>query len=189
MEQLKFKINNNLISELNDKFRKYYKKINAIIFGIELDVYEMCVQKIIDLMEDKTIGIIPEYSILSLHPNSEKKYSECNESIEKLINKLKTSCYNIINKTKGDNMSKCNLQGEVEKKINKLYKEYQTDVIDCFAQLNYGYCITVHKSQGSTFKNVFIDMNDILNNNNQNETSKCLYTSITRTSKKIYLLI
>ena len=60
-------------------------------------------------------------------------------------------------------------------------------MIDKFAQLNYGYCITVHKSQGSTFKNVFIDINDILDNNNQNETSKCLYTAITRSSKTLNL--
>ena len=86
-------------------------------------------------------------------------------------------------------MNKCDLQTEVEKKINKLYQEYQYNFVDCFAQLNYGYCITVHKSQGSTFKNVFVDINDILDNNNINETSKCLYTSITRSSKTLKLLI
>ena len=107
-----------------------------------------------------------------------------------LITKLKSSCYKIINKLKNkDNSFKCELQSEVEKKINKLYKEYQTNIVDCFAQLNYGYCITVHKSQGSTFKNVFIDMNDILDNNNLSETSRCLYTSITRTSNTLNLLI
>ena len=68
-------------------------------------------------------------------------------------------------------------------------EEYQSNVIECFAELNYGYCITVHKSQGSTFLNVYIDMNDILSNNNINEMSKCLYTSITRSSKTLKLLI
>ena len=127
---------------------------------------------------------------MSLHPDSEKKYNEINDEIEKLIIKLKSSCYEIINKSKEkDNLKKCEIQSEVEKKINKLYKEYQSNIVDCFAQLNYGYCITVHKSQGSTFKNVFIDMSDILDNNNQNETSKCLYTSITRSSKTLNLLI
>jgi DNA polymerase III delta prime subunit len=187
LKELKFKTNNNLSLEINDKFKKYYKKINKL-FDSELKVYEMSVQKIIDFMEDKTV--IPVYNIMSLHPDSDIKYNEINEEIEKIITKLKSSCYEIINKSKEkDNLKKCDIQSEVEKKINKLYKEYQSNVIDCFAQLNYGYCITVHKSQGSTFKNVFIDMNDILDNNNQNETSKCLYTSITRSSNTLNLLI
>ena len=187
LDLLKFKINNNLVSELNDKFRSYYKKINNLI-NFELDIYEMVVQKISDLLEDNVH--IPEYTIYTMYPSSEKKYNEIIETIEMLITKLKSSCYKIINKLKNkDNSFKCELQSEVEKKINKLYKEYQTNIVDCFAQLNYGYCITVHKSQGSTFKNVFIDMNDILDNNNLSETSRCLYTSITRTSNTLNLLI
>lgn len=187
LKEIKFKINNNITTELNEKFKKYYKKINKLL-DVELKVYEMQIQKIVDLMEDKIY--IPTYNILSLHPDSDKTYIQINEEIEKLINKLKSVSYELINKNKEkDNMKKCDLQTEVEKKINKLYKEYQANIIDCFAQLNYGYCITVHKSQGSTFKNVFIDMNDILDNNNQNETSKCLYTAITRSSKTLYLLV
>lgn len=186
-KKLKFKINNNITTELNDKFRKYYKKINEII-DLELDVYQMKVQKIIDLIENK-LDVIPEYTILSINSNSEKKYNKIIESIEEEIIKLKLSAYKIITKTKGNDNSKCELQSEVEKKINRLYKEYQTNVIDCFANLNYGYCITVHKSQGSTFKNVYIDINDILDNNNMNETSKCLYTAITRSSKSLKLYI
>ncbi len=188
-EPLKFKINNNITTELNDKFRKYYKKINQQYFNEILDIYEMKVHKIIDLIENDNNSIIPEYTILSIHPNSEKKKNIIIEGIEKHIIDLKTSCYKLINLSKLDNMKKCDLQSEVEKKINKLYKEYQSNIIECFAELNYGYCITVHKSQGSTFKNVFIDMNDILSNNNINETSKCLYTSITRSSQTLKLLI
>ena len=185
---LVFKINNNITTELNDKFRKYYKKINQLTQSETFDVYEMRVQKIIDLMDENNIGI-PEYKVLSIHPNSNKTHNDIIEQIEKYIIELKTSCYKLINQTKLDNMKKCDLQSEVEKKINKLYKEFQTNIVECFAELNYGYCITVHKSQGSTFKNVFIDMNDILTNNNINETSKCLYTAITRSSKTLWLLI
>lgn len=186
-KELCFKINNNLNPEINDKFKKYFKKINKLL-QVELKVYMMQVQKIIDLMENKPE--IPIYDLITLHPESQQQYNQIIEEIETIINKIKTSCYNELYKSKEkDNMVKCNLQSEIEKKINKLYKEYQTNVVDCFAQLNYGYCITVHKSQGSTFLNVFIDMNDILDNNNQNETTKCLYTAITRSSKTLNLLI
>lgn len=186
---LKFKINNNITPELNDKFRKYYKKINQLIINETLDIYEMTVQKIIDLMENNNNLNIPEYVIFSIYPESQKKLNNIIEKIDKYIIDLKTACYKIINQLKVDNMKKCDFQSEVEKKINKLYKEYQNNIIECFAELNYGYCITVHKSQGSTFKNVFIDINDILTNNDTNETSKCLYTAITRSSKTLKLLI
>lgn len=188
-ELLKFKINNNIDSDLNDKFRKSYKKINQLVGIDEIDIYEMEVQKIIDLIENSDSNSIPKYKILSIHPNSEKKHYLIIEGVEKIIVDLKTSCHKLINQSKIDNMKKCELQSEVEKKLNKLYKEYQTKIIECFAELNYGYCITVHKSQGSTFKNVFIDINDILTNNNISETSKCLYTAITRSSKTLNLLI
>ncbi len=186
LEPLKFKINNNITTNLNDKFRKYYKKINNLIQMEIFDVYKMKIQKIIDLTDNNMN--IPTYTILSIHEDL-KKLNYLIEKIEKNIIKLKTASYELINLSKENNMTKCNLQSEVEKKINKLYKEFQTNVVEYFAELNYGYCITVHKSQGSTFKNVFIDMNDILTNNNINETSKCLYTSITRSSKTLKLLI
>jgi len=86
-------------------------------------------------------------------------------------------------------MSKCDLILEIENKINKLWKSWNKNVVDIFAHLNYGYCITVHKSQGSTFKNSYIDVNDILSNNNKEESLKCLYTAITRASNCIILHI
>ena len=71
----------------------------------------------------------------------------------------------------------------------KIWKDWHNNVIDVFADINYGYSITVHKSQGSTFRNVYLDMNDILDNKNNEEVLKCLYTGITRTSKRLVLLI
>jgi len=183
---LKFKINNNLTPELNKKFKKYYNAINELLYD-EIDIFELKIQKIIDI--ENKLKNISNYIILSICPESEKKYKEINNEIENIINKLKTSCYKIINKIKQDTMYKYDLQIEIEKNTNNLYKEYQIKIIDCFAQLNYGYCITVHKSQGSTFKNVFIDVNDIFDNKNLNETLKCLYTSLTRSSETLKLLI
>ena len=63
-------------------------------------------------------------------------------------------------------------------------------LIDLFADISYGYCITTHKSQGSTFTNIYVDMNNIiLKNQNQEESYRCLYTAITRTSQKLNILI
>ena len=184
-EQIKFKINNSITKELNDIFRNKYILINKLI-DIEITIYDMQIEKISNIDNEKK----NEYKINSIHPESEKVFNKIIEEFELIINKLKKDCYKIINDmNKVDNMTKSNFQAEVEKKINKLYKDWQEKIIDIFAQLNYGYCITVHKSQGSTFKNVFIDISDILDNKNIEETSKCLYTAITRSSSTIQLLV
>jgi ATP-dependent exoDNAse (exonuclease V) alpha subunit len=68
--------------------------------------------------------------------------------------------------------------------------------------LSYKYSITIHKSQGKTIENIFIDYNNlytILNwlTSKQNcnkdkiyrEHYKLLYTAFSRTSKNAYLII
>lgn len=73
--------------------------------------------------------------------------------------------------------------------IKPLWEEWANIFIDPFANVNYGYSTTVHKSQGSTYYNVYIDMDDILKNKSINEMKRCLYTAITRASNNIYLLV
>ena len=53
-----------------------------------------------------------------------------------------------------------------------------------FDNVVYAYAITVHKSQGSTFERVFIDVENICRSNIQ---QKMLYTAITRASKSIFV--
>jgi len=74
--------------------------------------------------------------------------------------------------------------------LTRLWEYYYDNYINMFADISYGYCITVHKSQGSTFDNVFIDSQNILKYNREDNINyKCLYTAITRASKKIFILI
>ena len=68
--------------------------------------------------------------------------------------------------------------------LKRLWEYTYTIYYDQFAQLNYGYCITCHKSQGSTYSIVFIEAGNILNSNNK-DSLKCLYTSITRAADSL----
>lgn len=187
-DEIKFKSNPGLTQELNDKFKKKIKSINGLI-DVELDAYKMQIKRIADI-KGSDENMATTHEVFTIHPESEKNFNKISDEFEMSVNKLRKACHKIINDMKKiDNMTKCNYQGEVDKKINKLYRDWQSNVTDKFAQLNYGYSITVHKSQGSTFKNVFIDISDIFDNNNLEETSKCLYTAITRSSNSIELLI
>ncbi len=68
--------------------------------------------------------------------------------------------------------------------ISYIWSYFYQNYIDILADINYGYCITTHKSQGSNYKSVFVDMKDIItNNSNKLESYRCLYTAITRTTK------
>jgi DNA polymerase III delta prime subunit len=55
-----------------------------------------------------------------------------------------------------------------------------------FASLDYGYAITTHKSQGSTFQNVFVVDQDIDCNSNRDEAAQCRYVAYSRAAKRLF---
>ncbi len=55
--------------------------------------------------------------------------------------------------------------------------------------IDYGYAHTVHKSQGATYENIFVDMNDILKCQDQNELRQLQYVALSRARKMANLLI
>lgn len=71
----------------------------------------------------------------------------------------------------------------------KLWKIYHTRLIKPYAELSFGYSITTHKSQGSTFDAVMVDGQDICDNPNGSEAIKALYTATTRASNELGFLI
>lgn len=56
-----------------------------------------------------------------------------------------------------------------------------------FHRVRYSYAITAHRSQGSTYQNVFLDSEDILANSNSLEALQCLYVAATRPTTKLIL--
>lgn len=57
-----------------------------------------------------------------------------------------------------------------------------------FADVGYNYCSTIHKAQGSTYKNVFIIEDDIDMNPNIFERNRIKYTAYSRPSDKLFIL-
>jgi exodeoxyribonuclease-5 len=47
--------------------------------------------------------------------------------------------------------------------------------------------MTAHKSQGSTFENVFVDVQNIWRNPNKEEAMQCLYVACSRASHHLIL--
>ena len=57
-----------------------------------------------------------------------------------------------------------------------------------YADVNFSYAITAHKSQGSTYDTVFLLEDDIDLNYNILERNRIKYTSYTRSSRKLYVI-
>ncbi|MCH7876489.1 MAG: ATP-binding domain-containing protein, partial [Gemmatimonadetes bacterium] len=67
------------------------------------------------------------------------------------------------------------------------WEDYYT-LRECFPRLDYGYALTIHKSQGSTFETVYIDHRDALRCAVA-ERRRLLYVAITRPSVRLALLV
>jgi exodeoxyribonuclease-5 len=74
-------------------------------------------------------------------------------------------------------------QARANGKLWKNFWEHQ----DLFHTVKYAYALTVHRSQGSTYENVWVDYQDILSNRNRTEAFQCLYTASTRPTTKLFL--
>jgi len=74
--------------------------------------------------------------------------------------------------------------------ISQLFGHYMSHVItSSYLEVDYGYVLTIHKSQGSTYDDVYIEYNNILSNNKEIEKDKLLYTAITRSANKLHIYI
>ena len=61
------------------------------------------------------------------------------------------------------------------------------DLKNRFADLRYCYALTSHKAQGSTFRNVFVALPDILNARNKKEVDQLIYVALTRASHRVFV--
>lgn len=155
-----------VVDTLNNLERKY--KI------WHLKVVKLSSGDIMNPTSDETIDLFV------LHDDEIMKLKGIKEKVTDIVKTLRTELHR-TNKTKRKQID--------EHIIKHLWKLCDEKIVKPFADVSYGYAITTHKSQGSTYKNVFVDAPDIFENKNENEAKRCLYTALTRASNKIYMLI
>jgi len=74
---------------------------------------------------------------------------------------------------------------------NKNYWKAFFEVRDMFAQVQYVYASTIHKLQGSTYEDVFIDLFSMVDNRymSQDEKYRLAYVAVTRASRDVKLFM
>ena len=80
----------------------------------------------------------------------------------------------------------CELLAHEARGTPRLWKRYW-DLKDMFHDIRYAYALTAHRSQGSTYTDVFVDFQDVLYNRNRREAFQCLYVACSRARKRLYL--
>jgi ATP-dependent exoDNAse (exonuclease V) alpha subunit len=133
--------------------------------------------------------------VLTNKPIMHKNFTVQTDSfvrIEKIYNCYNNNTINGVNvKIKGENFFLPNNQEDVWVLLKKLAKEKQWSnyfyIKENWLDLRSIYAGTIHKSQGSTYDKVFIDLDDIGKCNLLFDVARMLYVAITRARNQVIL--
>lgn len=167
------------LKSFNDILEKYVKTMKQINSQTKrkYNVYKLFVIKLTDIIANTIPATYQMYVVKDEH--NEILLNDKKLTVSKIAELRQY--YNSVHKehvTQIDNII-----------IKPLWREFNKKFVEPFARVNCGNGITCHKSQSSTFYNVFVDVDDILKNNNMDEAKRCVYTALTRVSGELHLLI
>lgn len=152
------------ITDMNKSTMRYYKLWQFTVIKIANDKFESPVCTIIHV----------------LHSDDNEKYKKDLEYTQQAIKDL-LGMYVVHHRRAMKTISK-NI-------ISPLWKQRDNIFIKPVASIDYGNARTCHKSQGSTYYNVFIDVPDILLNTNMDDAKRCMYVACSRSSNTVCLLM
>lgn len=89
----------------------------------------------------------------------------------------------IIREKLGKALVDANKRGKDSKKA---YREYKT-ISDFTCVIDFNHCMTVHKSQGAEFTNVYVDSKDLATCKDTDERMKLLYVAMSRSKHSIFM--
>lgn len=152
--------------DLDIMLKKLWKQRN--MFKINILVVEKIYRDTDTIIDKKP------YKIQIIHKNDFVEYT-------KMLENTKSHIKNFCKKYESN---KKNL-----KIINKLWEIYHDKFVSPFAEIKFGYAVTTHKAQGSTFESVFVDIQDIDENPDKDEMQRALYTAAGRASTFLSFLV
>lgn len=131
-------------------------------------------------MDVSKINQEDQHRIIVIHDDDAERLKNDVDNVYKIIMSFVNECQyytNTIQETVHDAI------------LIPLWEFVDSNYVSKFAEINFGYSMTTHKAQGSTFINVFVDAHDILKNENNEEAKRCIYTAHTRSSNELHIMI
>lgn len=120
------------------------------------------------------------YSQVSILEREQENYENYKSIFTQLLEKAKLS------RAKADWKKFYEFKNEILV-IENLNDQYNNLLVK--KDIDYGYGITIHKSQGSTYNTVFVNGKDINKNPNDLERKRLWYVALSRASNKAYIII
>lgn len=126
-------------------------------------------------------------------PNPAYNMDTMKDEPEKLISRERLKYYVINGNVKVIHEDSEAIFKEILKQFRILCKSQQIswkkfyEFKETFAAVKYNHALTIHKSQGSSYKQVIININNCMWNKNIKEREKLLYTAVTRASELVVL--
>ena len=163
------------IHDIEEKYIKSVKLINKNTIR-KYNTWKLYVHRLTDIVVDSMpethqIYVVDDDSIALLI--KDRKFVA--DEIKKLRNYYR-------------NIHKENINLIDTKVIRPLWRELNNKLVDPFAKVSIAISISIHRSQASTFYNVFVDADDVLKNSRDEESKRCFYTAITRCSNELHIL-
>ena len=156
-----------------------------------IELEELYLSKLEETIQELTSLTVKHYiltlqdnkSIMVIHEDTEREMEIVTEKTREQLHKFKKFFLRKYGKQK-------EIKVLLDKLMTTVWECFYAEVLDKFADISYGYSITTHKSQGSTFRSVYLHLANIINcNSNEEESYRCLYTALTRSSKKVHILV
>jgi exodeoxyribonuclease-5 len=153
----------------------------------------VCNKPIVNIKNQVLLNNNDEFEVVSFVLKQEKRaYDFWYYSVD-IINDGRKLTINILAEKSFDSFAKevkrlktIAEKAKVMTKRNAWSKYYK--LLERYADVNYNYALTIHKSQGSTFDNVIVINCDIERVPNVIERNKLLYTAITRAKNKLFII-
>lgn len=181
-----------VIAWRNVKAAEYNQLVRAAIFGAGASMYEIgdriiaaapCMQGDDTILATDDEAMV-EHITITVHP-LETQYGaielKCRTEMNKVIRLL---VIHPASRLQFEN--DCQTLAHSAKANPKLWKKFWA-LKELFHDIKYGYCITAHRAQGSTYQNVYADYQDILLNRERREAFQCLYVACSRPTNQLYL--
>ncbi|MEO0828557.1 MAG: DEAD/DEAH box helicase [Cyanobacteria bacterium J06639_14] len=168
---------NRRVAQLNQLIRKAIYGSTALRFvsGERLIAVNPC-------LEDDSI-ILPtsaECEVLGVSQGQDREWPIWRLSVETEDHKFRT--LRVLHES-GQREMRTNLDGLARE---KRWMEFW-DLRQRFHAVDYAYSLTIHKSQGSTFQDVFVDVPSMAANRNVTERNQLCYVAFTRAAKRLFV--